>query len=258
MRIKKISIVAPIMAAACVLHAAPASAAATDDCRGILSEGFYRNYAKNDDRVREQAMYAQLCASPFAQAGAAIERARHPADSTFGFSYGLFLPGEQPSSRLLDDSRFSQWKTAYCSKNSASNTSRAAEFLMQKAASPAVAEAWSACMRQRKGLACWVSPGLERAAVLHVNWVSADASRPTVQHSFLSRGAISGFQGAESRRILPAGHALAAGITRIPVSREEDSATVVTLKVRHEGTEHECSTFIPGERDFVLRKPFGM
>jgi hypothetical protein len=92
---------------------------------------------------------------------------------------------------------------------------------------------------------------------LNVNWTKAGSSQqPQVQHSFLTRGAVSKFEGDASRKILPVGYKLNAETLQIPVARETDKSIVASLEVHHESVEYSCNVFIPGERDFALITPF--
>lgn len=246
-----------------ILHISPAGAFVVDSCRKILAEGFYNDYARSNARFRDQAMYAELCSSKFQQARQAVNRVQQSGtDNSVGFSYGLFSQsesgahsGRHSSDSSLNEDRFNQWKSAYCSKNSLADSSRAAEFLMQKAVSQPVANAWSACMRKREGLTCWATPQ-NKEIMLNVNWTSTGSLQPHVQHSFLTRGAVSKFEGADTHRILPVGYKLNTETLRIPIVRETDNAVVATIRAIHEGVEHGCHVFIPGERDFALTTPF--
>ncbi len=257
-----------IIVAACILpilHITPAGAFVEDPCRKILVEGFYNEYSRSNPKLRDEAMFAKLCSSNFQQARQAVNRAQQSGiDGSFGVSYGLFNPGRngkqagvQPSESTFNEDRFSQWKSAYCSKNSLADSSRAAEFLMQKIVPRSVTSAWSACMRQREGLTCWATPqGAQNEGILlNVNWVKNSSTQPEVQHSFLTRGGVSKF-GDASRKILPVGYHLNAGKLQIPITRETDRAIVASLQANHEGVEHSCSVFIPGDRDFALSTPF--
>lgn len=258
-----------IIVAACILPIlliAPAGASVENACRKVLAEGFYNNYSRSDPRLRDRAMYAGLCSSNFQQARNIIKRVqKSAADDSLGMSYGLFRPGESgatpgvsPSDALFSKDRFSQWKSAYCSKNSLADSSQAAGFLMRRAVTQPVANTWSACMREREGLTCWATQPAPRdeGILLNINWIKAGSSQPEVRHSFLSRGAVSKFEGVAPRRILPVGYKLDAGTLRVPVTRQTDNAFTANLKVNHEGVEHGCNIFIPGERDFALTTPF--
>ena len=156
----------------------PGSASAGSACHNILTNGFYSEYARIDARLRDRSLYAELCSSNFAQASTAIKRARQSADDgSLGLSYGLFTlddggtstganAGAGSSGLVLNEERFMQWKSGYCSKNSAVDSSQAAEFFMQKAAVghpvalKKAVEAWSTCMQKREGLTCWASPSV--------------------------------------------------------------------------------------------------
>ncbi|MGH8683722.1 MAG: hypothetical protein ACREUM_00065 [Nitrosospira sp.] len=258
-----------IIAIACILpilHIAPAGAFVENPCRKILAEGFHNEYPGINARLRDRAMYAELCSSNFQQARNVIARVQKSGnDSSLGFSYGLFKPDESgaqpgmsPSGALFSEDRFSQWKSAYCSTNSPADSSRAAEFLMQKTVSQPVVNAWSACMRKREGLTCWAAPGSpqEEEILLNVNWIKSNFSQPQVEHSFLSRGAVAKFEGVPARRILPVGYQLNAGTLQIPVTMQMDNGITANLKANHEGAEHSCNVFIPSERDFALTTPF--
>lgn len=257
-----------IIAIACILpilYVAPAGAFIEDSCRKILTEGFYNEYTGINASLRDRAIYAELCSLNFQQARNVIKRAQNlGADGSFGFSYGLFSPGESgareisgPNAQFSED-RFGQWKSAYCSTNSPADSSRAAEFLMQKIVSQPVVNAWSACMRKREGLTCWAAPGpsQEEEILLNVNWIKNGSVQPQVQHSFLSRGAVAKFEGVPVRRILPVGYQLNAGTLQIPVTIQAGNRITANLKADHEGAEHSCNVFIPGERDFALTTPF--
>jgi hypothetical protein len=248
-----------------VLHIATAGAFVENPCRKILADEFHNEYSGSNPRLRDRAMYAELCSSNFQHARNIINRAQKSGiDSSLGSSYGLFSPGEgaQPavpsSDALFNEARFSQWKSAYCSTNSSADASRAAEFLMQKAVAQPVASAWSTCMRKREGLTCWAAPHVseEEEILLNINWTKTDSSPPLVQHSFLSRGAAAKFEDVPARRILPVGYKLNAGTLQIPVTKQTDNGITANLTVNHEGAEHSCNIFIPGERDFALITPF--
>lgn len=262
----RIIVTSPIIVVACILpilHIPPADAFVVDSCRKILAQGFYNDYARSNARFRDQAMYAELCSSKFQQARQAISRAQQSgASNSFGVSFGLFSQGKSgahsgmhSSDGSFSEDRFNQWKSAYCSKNSLADSSRAAEFLMQKAVPRSVASAWSACMQKREGLTCWATPQ-NKEIMLNVNWANAGTLQPQVQHSFLTRSAVSKAEGAAAQRILPAGYRLNTGTLRIPIVRETDNAAVATIQADHEGVEHSCNVFIPGERDFALTTPF--
>lgn len=260
------------------------SAAARDVCRNTLTNGFFDEYSASSASLRDRAMYAELCSRNFPEARAAIKRAlQFGDDGSLGVSYGLFSPRGSELGNLgpgsganaadgLEEDRFRQWKSAYCSKNSAKASSDAAEFFMQKAATgrarsmvPAVS-AWSACMRMRAGLTCWAAPhGIQNEEfVLNVNWTQPGPFPSQVQrqfksrvlHSFLTRGAAAQFEDAAPQRLLPAGHELDAGTLKIPVTRPMEKAINANLKVGYEEKEYSCNVFIPGERDFALTTPF--
>lgn len=258
-----------IIVVACILpilHTAPTAAFVENPCQRVLAEGFYNGYSRSNARLRDQAMYAKLCSSNFPQARHTINRVQQSnVDNSLGVSYGLFSPGGSgaqsgiySSNGSFNEDRFNQWKSAYCSKNSLVDSSRAAEFLMQKTVPQSVASTWAACMRKREGLTCWATPRAfqDEEILLNVNWTKVGSSGPQVQHSFLTRGAVSKFEGDASRKILPVGYKLNAETLQIPVARETDKSIVARLEVNHEGVKHSCNVFIPGERDFALITPF--
>ncbi|SEL08966.1 hypothetical protein [Nitrosovibrio tenuis] len=253
--------------------------AAEEACRNILVDGFYNKYSKINPRVRDRAMYAELCSLEFEQARNAIKRARQSGDDgSLGLSYGLFNlddlgpgssanGGKGTSNLPITEDRFRQWKAGYCSKVSEPDSSQAAEFFMQKAAmentdSGKIVESWAACARKREGLACGASPHVKSGedAMLNINWTGPVASQsqaqPEVQYSFLTRGAVSKFDGAPAKRILPDGYKLKAGSMQIPITRPADTTVLANLKVNYSGTEHSCKVFMPGDRDFTLSEPF--
>lgn len=259
----------------------PGSASAGSACHDILTNGFYSEYARIDARLRDRSLYAELCSSNFAQASTAIKRARRSGDDgSLGLSYGLFTlddggtstganSGAGSSGLVLNEERFMQWKSGYCSKNSAVDSSQAAEFFMQKAAvghpvALKAVEEWSTCMQKREGLSCWASPSFplprNEEFLLNVKWTKTGSSqspvRPEVRHSFLTRGAVSKFEGTEPRRILPVGYKLNAETSQIGVTRPVDKAIFANLKINDEGAEHSCSVFIPSDSDFTLSAPF--
>jgi len=114
----------------------PIGVSAQDSCRDILTNGFYNEYSKSTDQARDQAMYAELCSSNFQQAQHAVKRAQQSGGGgSLGVSYGLFsLSGgsSSTSGNSFSEEQFNQWKSQYCSKNTSSDSSRAAEYLMQK------------------------------------------------------------------------------------------------------------------------------
>lgn len=262
----------------------PAPVTATEEiCHSILADGFFKKYSRINPRVRDRAMYAELCSLDFEQARNVIKRARQSGDDgSLGLSYGLFNlddlelanavnnggnAGKGTSNLPLTEDRFRQWKAGYCSKSSEADSSQAADFFMQKAViedaeSGKTAEAWSACMRKREGLACWASPHVQRGdeVLLNVNWAKRAASQsqtqPEVQYSFLTRGAASKFEGAPAKRIVPDGYKLKTGTVGIPITRPVDTAAFASLKINDAGTEHSCKVFMPGDRDFTLSEPF--
>jgi hypothetical protein len=256
-----------------------ASTAAGDMCRSILVDGFYNKYSKINPRIRDRAMYAELCSLDFEKARNVVKRARQSGDDgSLGLSYGLFNlddigpdnggnAGKGTSNLPFTEERFSQWKAGYCSKASEADSSQAADFFMQKAAmenadSGKTMEGWAACVRKREGLACSASPGGKSGEdfMLNINWaVPASAqsqAQPEVQYSFLTRGAVSKFEGAPVKRILPDGYKLTPGAMRIPVSRPADTTVFANLKVADGKNEQSCKVYIPGDRDFTLSEPF--
>lgn len=274
------AVIAFILSMPFIAFILPGSASAADStCHNILTNGFYSEYPQADARLRDRSLYAELCSLNFAQALTAVKRARQSADDgSLGLSYGLFTlddggtstganSGAGSSGLVLNEERFTQWKSGYCSKNSTVDSSQAAEFFMQRSAvghpvaSKAV-EDWSTCMQKREGLTCWASPNLRHNEefLLNVKWTKTGSSKPQVQpevrHSFLTRGAVSKFEGAEARRILPVGYKLDAGTSQIRVARPADKAIFANLKINDEGAEHSCSVFIPSDSDFTLSAPF--
>lgn len=275
----QIAAAASILLVPLIMAILPGNAFAKDSCRKNLTDGFYKEYARSDARLRDRSLYAELCSLNFEQARTAIRRARQSAgEGSVGLAYGLFtLEDVKPraagasragsSGSMLSEDRFSQWKSGYCSKNSKADSSRAAEFFMQKAIAGSTASArslkiWPACMQEREGLTCWAAPVTAQSGefLLNVNWKKKESSppqtQPEVDYSFLSRGAVSKFEGAPAKRILPAGYRLHAGTMRIPITRPEDTGIFADLKVSHAGTEHRCRIFVPGDRDFTLTAPF--
>ena len=273
------TVIAFVLSIPVIAFILPGSASAESVCHNFLTNGFYSEYARTDARLRDRALYAELCSLNFEQARTAIERARKSADDgSLGLSYGLFTlddggtstganSGAGSSGLVLNEERFTQWKSGYCSKNSAVESSQAAEFFMQKAAvgrpvALKAVEDWSACMQKREGLTCWASPGLpsNEEFLLNVKWTKASSSQPQahpeVRHSFLTRGAVSKFEGAEARRILPIGYKLNAGTSPVRVARPVDKAIFANLEINNEGAEHSCSVFIPSDSDFTLSAPF--
>ncbi|SFO23193.1 hypothetical protein [Nitrosospira briensis] len=262
----------------------PVGASAGDSCRNILADGFYKEYAKSNVQRRDRSMYADLCSLDFQQASNAIKRVQQTgADQAPGLTYGLYNLDEvdvdaggnpKVGSPVPDvsEEKFGQWKSGYCSKSSPADSSQAAEFLMQKTvggstSSPAPAvDSWAACKKKQQGLTCWAAPapassgGQNEEFLLNVNWTKTGSSQsrtpPEIKYSFLTRGAVSKFEGAPAKRILPADYKLSAGTLQIPVVRPADTGVFASLKVNHGGTEHSCKVFVPGERDFTLSEPF--
>jgi len=258
------------------------STAAGEICRNILVDGFYNKYSRIDPRARDRVMYAELCSLDFEQARNAIKRARQSGDDgSLGLSYGLFnlddlgpggsanggKGGKGTSNLPLTEDRFRQWKAGYCSKVSEPDSSQAAEFFMQKAAmenadSGKTVEGWAACMRKREGLVCDASPQAKSGedATLNINWTGPASgqsqAQPEVGYSFLTRGAVSKFDGAPPKRILPDSYKLKAGAMQIPITRPADTPVFANLKVNYGKTEQSCKVFIPGDRDFMLSEPF--
>lgn len=254
---------------------------AEEACRGILTERFYNKYSTIKPRIRDRALYAALCASEYPQAQQLIKRARQSGDDgSLGLWYGLFSlddiePGSSASSGKgtsgisLSDDRFRQWKAGYCSTSSEAEAYQAAGLFMQTALAAnggqdKAVEAWSACMHKREGLACWASPDGQQndRVILNVNWQAKPFSaaqsqpQPEVQHSFLTRGLVSKFQGAPAKRILPEGYKLKPGTTQVPITRPMDMTGTANLKVNSGGTEQSCKVFIPSDRDFPMSEPF--
>jgi hypothetical protein len=240
-------------------------AMAGNACRNILTSGFYHVYSRTSPAVRDRAIYAELCASNYQMARKALAQIHQSGNaSSFDVSPGLFSTAERGAHTSVEEftqDQFNQWKSAYCATASFADSSRAAEFLVQEAiadpASPVVG-AWHACMKNREGLACWATPPLSPGGdiLVSVNWRRDGDPQAEVQHSSLSRGAISNFKGTPARRLLPTGHKLDNGTLEVPLTRLHDAGTVVNLTVSQEGGEYSCNVFIPGEKDFVPPEPF--
>lgn len=223
-----------------------------------MTNGFYNEYSKSTDQARDQAMYAELCSSNFQQAQTAVKRAQQSGGGgSLGVSYGLFsLSGGSSSSSgsSFTEQQFSQWKSQYCTKNSSSDSSRAAEYLMQKTVAESVVNAWSSCMQDREGLTCFASPYHDEV-LLNIAWKKTSLTQPQVQNSFLSKGVVAEFDGATVGKLLPFSYKLNPGVLQIPLVRQKEKSVVANLNVNHDGVSHSCGVFVPGERDFELTKP---
>lgn len=250
------------------------SGIAADACHSLLTRSFYGEYPRIAAPLRDRALYAELCSQNFSKADGIIKRVQS-SDRLTGLRYGLInlddidpeagsSGGRAEPAPHVDEERFMQWKSGYCAHQTEVPSSQAAEFFMQKAAkgnarSVKSVDDWGACMRRRKGLACWASPGSQsEEALLNVSWTNGAPSQaqPEVQYSFLTRGGVSKFKDAEARRILPEGYRLNAGALEIPIMRPADKGVYATLKVSQGGKEHSCKVFLPGEKDFPLLEPF--
>lgn len=231
---------------------------AQDSCRDILTNGFYNEYSKSTDQARDQAMYAELCSSNFQQAQNAVKRAQQSGSGgSLGVSYGLFSlsgGGSSTSGSSFTEEQFNQWKSQYCTKNSSSDSSRAAEYLMQKTVAESVVNAWSSCMQKREGLTCFASPYHDEV-LLNISWKKTSLTQPQVQSSFLSKGVVAEFDGATVGKLLPSSYKLKPGVLQIPLVRQKEKSVVANLNINHDGVSHSCGVFMPGERDFELTKP---
>lgn len=239
-------------------------ATAGNVCRNILTSGFYHEYSRTSPPLRDRAIYADLCASNYQMARKAVAQIHQLSNaSSFTVSLGLSSPAESgvhSSGEELTQDQFNQWKNTYCATSFA-DSSRAAEFLMQEAiADPAspIVSAWQACMKNREGLSCWAAPASAASSdiTLSVNWRKNGDSQAEVQHSFLSRNAVSNFKGTPARRLLPAGHKLDNGVLEIPLTSPDEGGVVANLTLSQEGGEYSCNVFIPGGKDFVPPEPF--
>lgn len=278
----RIVAIAFILPMSLVLSALSERAGADETCREILARGFYDQYSKTDGRVRDRVMYAELCSLDYPQAMNTIKQTqKFGSDRSLGLWYGLVNLDDgdpetapTPLANTISEERFTQWKGGYCSRNLPVESAQAAEFLMHKIADRkpefgiSVVDAQAACLKKRQGLTCWATPATSATPdasqrddiLLNVNWNKAgpaqSQAQPEVAYSFLTRGAVSKFAGAPPKRALPAGYKLSPGTLQIPVTRPADAGIFASLKVNHEGTEHSCKVFIPGERDFQLSEPF--
>ena len=254
----------------------PGSGIAADACHSILAGGFYSQYPRIALPQRDRALYAELCSLDYSKAESIIKRMQS-SDRLAGLRYGLInlddiepegepKKGSTPPAPRVSGERFSQWQSGYCSQYLAEPSSQAAEFFMQRAANGNTelmksVEDWSACMRKQQGLSCWASPHDSQAneVFLNVNWTNGRGQpqpQPEVQYSYLNRGGISKFKGAEARRILPHGYRLSTGTLQVPVTRPEEKGVFATLTVNQGGKEHSCKAFLPDEKDFPLLEPF--
>lgn len=234
----------------------PTSAlAAEEDCKEILRAGFFDEFTATNSQSRDQALYAELCASNFNQAKQTLQKAESSSGGgSVGVSYGLFSlngGGGSSSASSLTEERFNEWKTASCSKQSTADSSRAAEFTMQKTVSEAVVNAWSSCMVQREGLNCFATP-YDDDALLNISWKKNSLTQPVVTSSYLSKGAASNFDNVDSRKLLPGNFKLSPGGLQIPVTRDKSNSLVASLNVTHDGVGYSCDFYIPGMSDFHL------
>lgn len=231
---------------------------AEDSCRDILTNGFYNEYSKITDQARDQAMYAELCSSSFQQAKNTVQRAQQSGGGgSLGVSYGLFSlsgGGSSSSGSSFTEEQFNQWKSQYCSKNSASDSSRASEYLMQKTVAESVVNAWASCMQNREGLTCFAMPYHDEV-LLNISWKKTSLSQPLVQNTFLSKGSVAEFDGAATGKFLPASYKLSPGALQIPLTRQKGKSIVANLNLNHDGVSHSCGVFVPGENDFALAMP---
>ncbi|GAB1719395.1 MAG: hypothetical protein NTAFB09_11260 [Nitrosospira sp.] len=252
----------------------PISGIAADACHSILANGFYSEYPRLGLPQRDRALYAELCSLDYSKAESIIKRAQS-SDRLVGLRYGLInldevdpnaeQNGKASPAPRVSGQRFSQWQSGYCSQYSAEPSSQAAELFMQQAAKGNAGlaksvEAWSACMRKQEGFSCWASPHDSQAdeVLLNVNWTKSAAQprQPEVRYSYLNRGGMSKFKGAEARRILPDGYRLSAGTLQIPVTRPDGKGVFATLTINQGGKEQSCKVFLTDEKDFPLLEPF--
>jgi len=231
---------------------------AQDSCKDILKNGFYNEYSKISDQARDKAMYAELCSANYEQAKSVIKRAEQSGSGgSLGISYGLFsldAGGSSNSGSSLTEAKFNQWQSNYCNKQSAADSSRAAEYLMQKTVDESVVNAWSSCMQDREGLTCYASPYHDEV-LLNILWKKTSLTQPEVKSSYLSKGVVAEIDGATVGRIVPYKYKLNPGTLQIPLVRQKEKSVVANLNIDHDGVSHSCSVFVPGEGDFELTKP---
>lgn len=233
----------------------PLAATAQDMCRDILTNGFYNEFAKTADNAKDEAMYADLCSSNFSQAQASIKRAQQSGGGgSVGVSYGLFsLSGGQSnaSGDSFSQEQFNQWKSKYCTKNTAANSSRSAEFLIQKTVAGSVVSAWTDCMRSQEGLTCWAQP-YQNEILVNVNWKKTSLSQPKVLSSYISAGASSHLDGASQGKLFPDNFYLNPGLLQVPVTRMQEGNVIMNFNATHDGVSYSCGVFVPGIKDYAL------
>lgn len=241
-----------------ILPISASALAAEDNCRAILQDGFFNQYNSSTSQSREQALYAEMCSSSYEQAKNLASRAQSSGSGgNVGVSYGLFgldAGATSSSASSLTESHFNEWKKTHCEKNSSADSSRAAEYIMQKTVSEAVVNAWTNCMVAREGLSCYAAP-YDQEALLNISWKKTSLTQPEVTSSYLSKGAVSDFEGVMSGKLLPEKQKLYPGVLQIPVTRNKEKSLVANLNVIHDGVGYPCSFFVPGMKDFELKEP---
>lgn len=244
-----------------IISLIPATASGEDSCKDILSNGFYNTFSRSSTEDRDRAMYAELCSSNFQQAQQTVSKAQQSGSGgSLGVSYGLFSldgGGSSSSSSSFTEGKFNQWKNQYCAQNSSSDSSKAAEFLMQKTVAESVVGAWSECMQKREGLTCWANPYGEEV-LFNISWKKTSLTKPQVQSSYLSKDAISEFEGATSGKLLPSGHSLNPGTLQVVISKKKKARIVSNVNANHDGVSYSCNIFVPDEADFQLQQPINL
>ncbi|MHA3081364.1 hypothetical protein [Acinetobacter sp. ANC 5502] len=230
---------------------------AEDSCRDILTNGFYNSLSKSSDQVRNQAVYAELCSANYQQAKNIVNRIKQSGSSgSIGVSYasvGLDFGSSENSGSSLTEEKFNQWQSQYCSKNSTTDSSRAAEYLMQKTVSESVVNAWSSCMQKIEGLTCYASP-YDEEVLFNILWKKQSNTQPKVISSFLSKGVVAEFNGETQGKVLPYNYKLAPGTLQIPLRRQKENNIVANLNITHDGVNYSCGVFVPGEKYFEVTK----
>lgn len=229
-----------------------------DECRDILTNGFFNELTSHKAQSQQQAVYAQLCASDYNQAKTYVQKAESSGSSASGgISYGPFgasASGGNSASQSATQEQFNEWKSTFCSQNSSSNASAASEFLMQKTVSEKVVNEWSKCMTDREGLSCYSTP-YSQQVLLNIVWKKSSLSQPKISQSYLSPGSVAEFDGSPAGKLLPSAYLINPGTMQIPVSKPKNSSLVANLNMVHDGSAYSCSFYVPADDEFQLSQP---
>lgn len=211
------------------------TAMAQSECDGILRSGLFNTSTVINRDSAAAASKADMCAMSY-------QEARRSGAFSAGGSYGLF--GAEAST---SEQKYNVAKQQHCSSFSNNDERDVFRYETQRAVAGEVVASWRACMMQRRGLNCIVSPDNDPThSMITVIWNELSRNLPRIRSLTIINGTNVTDEN-NSTKLFATGATLPTGQTSLTIRRNQDSQAVRgSLNILHEDfNSHQCSFYIP-------------